>query len=546
MFVERATLKEGSHVWQGFLRPVCTVKLSLDYPFETDVLGNADRELCRQSIALVRAGEYDGAFHLAHTAAETAPTHPLPLYLEALSLAYLSRFEEATAAINRVLAIRPESVDAGFLDCGIAIISQEPCTVDYTGILNPEECPEIREVRAPEPGDFLPVLLSMDVLDVKSWLWMWAQLKERGPYLKACDVLKLASIADLPWTADDFMSLLHNTWWTDKRVQATELKIAKRALALDPYNAAALLRKACYLLHRGRTTTVLAMAQDWVTSRPACAPAEHLLAACYKKMGDGTQMLAHLHRAGQLEEGTHMRLEEVLELEKRGRYWEALKLLDDMILDEKDEGRVAFLAGRKALNLTRMGRMEDALSVTRSYHAKYAGGNALALAAATAHVALGDVGTASQLMASIGESLIVMDEPEYWATQLACARAEGRAEAVLDALRNIAERPDASLAQKREFVEAATSSARPHIAREVVEQLAGACHDAAFYRWASCVYANDSDKEAAIRYARLVVATSPGDADAWFVLGSRLSKAGRAAEARLCFRRSEELGERHD
>lgn len=119
-------------------------------------------------------------------------------------------------------------------------------------------------------------------------------------------------------------------------------------------------------------------------------------------------------------------------------------------------------------------------------------------------------------------------------------------EAVLDALQNIALQPDASLDHKREFVEAAASSARPGMARETVDQLAGACHDAAFYRWASCVYGQDGDEQAAIRHARLVVATALGDADAWFILGSQFSKARPAAEAEFCFRRSEELGERHE
>jgi Flp pilus assembly protein TadD len=73
---------------------------TLDSPFRTDVLGNADRELCRQSIAMVQAGEYECVWRLARTAAEAAPTHPLPLYLEAWSLAYPSRFEEARDALD--------------------------------------------------------------------------------------------------------------------------------------------------------------------------------------------------------------------------------------------------------------------------------------------------------------------------------------------------------------------------------------------------------------------------------------------------------------
>jgi tetratricopeptide (TPR) repeat protein len=288
------------------------------------------------------------------------------------------------------------------------------------------------------------------------------------------------------------------------------------------------------------------MAQDWVAHSPKCASAEHLLASCYKKLGDETQALAHLHRAGQREKGTARRLEEALEMEKRTMYDEAIKLLDTIIPVEKEEMKLLFLRGHKALDLARMGGIEDALSVSQASGMEKPGGDLLALAAALAHLAMGDTGSASKALARIGDSASARDEHEFWPTALSCAKADRKPEAALDALQHIALRYGASVAEKREFVEAAISSARPGIARGTVDQLSGTCHDAAFYRWASCVYGQDGDEETAIRYAQSVVATSSGDADAWFVQGSRFSEARRVAEAELCFRRSEELGERHE
>lgn len=222
---------------------------SLDHPFATDKLVNAERTLCHQSIAMLRAGQYDKALDLSLKPSRTCPAHPLPCYLQAWSLVYLGCFEEEKRAIDAALAVQPKSVDAWFLDCGIFIMSQPTVTIEYPCSLDANGNPESELRKAPEPASFLPELPSMDVLKASSWTWMLAQLKERGPRLKSYDILKLATVASLPWTATDFMSLFGNTWWTDRGVQATELRLAERVLALDPYNAAALVRKASHVMH---------------------------------------------------------------------------------------------------------------------------------------------------------------------------------------------------------------------------------------------------------------------------------------------------------
>jgi tetratricopeptide (TPR) repeat protein len=518
--------------------------ISLNHPFSADSLSDAERVLCGRSIAALHAGQHEAALDVALAALRSRPAHPLPAYLQALSLAYLGRFDEAEHAIGMVLAAQPDSVDARFLQDGIFIISRPPVRYEYPCSLDADGNPRSEVKRAPEPAIFLPELLSKDLRKVSSWLWMQSELRELGAVSETRELLRLATVASLPWTADGFMKLISRTRWTDKGIQAMEARLAERSLTLDSCNELAFMVKAFYFLNWGHVQPALKLAQDWVARSPGNSAAHYILYCCYERLGDDAQAFAHLHRAAQTEKGTYRRFEEALKLEEHGRYQEAIKLLNTVIAREKDQDSIPNCAGHKALDLARMGRLEDALSVVRSYGTERPGSDLLALAAVLAYLALGDADNASKVLAQIGDSALARSEREFWPAALSVARTRGQPEAVLDALQHIALRHDASLAEKREFVEVAASSTCPGIARWAVNQLAVTCHDAAFYRWASRVYGCNGD-DTAVRYAQLVVATSPGDADAWFVLGSRLSKAGCAAEAELCFRRSEEIGERY-
>jgi hypothetical protein len=138
-------VKEGFHVQQKFLGwCLPTVRLSIDRPFSTDALGNPEATLCRQSIAALRVGQYNRALELAQTVLWSCPAHPLPSYLQALSLAYLKGFDEAEHAIRMVLAARPDSMDARFLQDGIFIMyrpptrHEYPCSLDVDGNLRSE------------------------------------------------------------------------------------------------------------------------------------------------------------------------------------------------------------------------------------------------------------------------------------------------------------------------------------------------------------------------------------------------------------------------
>jgi tetratricopeptide (TPR) repeat protein len=478
--VERAVVKEGFHVQQEFLGwCLPTVKISIDHPFSTNMLGNSEVVICRQSIAALHVAQYDKALELAQTALWSCPAHPLPSYLQALSLAYLGRFDEAEHSIGMVLAAQPDSVDARFLQDGIFIMSRPPVRCEYPCSLDADGNPRSEVRRAPEPATFLPELLSKYLMRVSSWLWMQSELKELGAVSETRELLRLATIAPLPWTAHGFMRLISRTRWTDKGIRATEARLAERSLALDPNNALALSVKAFYSLNRGHVQPALKLAEDWVARSPRNSSAHYILYSCYEKLGDDAKALAHLHRAAQTAKGTHKRFEEVLKLEEGGRYQEAIKLLETVIAREKDQDSIRNRAGHKALDHARVGRFEEALSVVQAYGVEEPGEDLLALAAALAHLARGDVSDASKALAQIGDSPYARSEREFWPAALSCAKADRKPEAALDALQHIALRYGASVAEKREFVEAAVSSARPGIARGTVDQLSGPCRDPA-------------------------------------------------------------------
>lgn len=159
--VERPVVKEGLLVQQMVLdQHPAKAMISLNHPFSADKLGDAEKVLCRQSIAALRAGQHNVALGLALAASRSCPEHPLPAYLQALSLAYLGRFGEAEHAIGVVLAAQPDSVDARFLQAGIFIMSRPlvrreyPCSPHADGNprsevrraphAHPARCPTVR------------------------------------------------------------------------------------------------------------------------------------------------------------------------------------------------------------------------------------------------------------------------------------------------------------------------------------------------------------------------------------------------------------------